>query len=46
MHLHQSNHEIVKNIAGLKYPVKIAVPVEGDTVKVITSYPLKKRRKK
>ena len=46
INLRQGDHEIVKNIAGLRYPVKIAVSVEGDTVKVITNYPLKKRRKK
>lgn len=46
MNLHQGDHEIVKNIAGVKYPVKIVVSVKGDAVMVITSYPLKKRRKK
>ena len=35
------NHEIIEDIGG-KYPLKIVVAVENDTVTVITSYPLKK----
>jgi len=44
--LHKGEHEILRNIAGFKYPLKIVISVEGDIVTVITSYPLKKRRKK
>ena len=44
--LHNGKHEISRNIVGFQYPLKIIISVEGDTVTVITSYPLKKRRKK
>ena len=44
--LHKGEHEILRNIAGFKYPLKIVISVEGDIVTIITSYPLKKRRKK
>ncbi|MCC7201620.1 MAG: hypothetical protein IT393_03000 [Nitrospirae bacterium] len=43
---HKGEHEILRNVTGFKYPLKIVVSVEGDTVTVITNYPLKKRRKK
>lgn len=45
MNLHQGNHEIIKDM-GRKYPVKIVISVEKDSVSVITNYPLKKGRKK
>jgi hypothetical protein len=45
LNLHQGEHEIVRNISGLKYALKIVVSVQGDTVTVITNYPLKKGRK-
>ena len=44
--LHNGKHEISRTIVGFQYPLKIIISVEGDTVTVITSYPLKKRRKK
>ncbi len=46
MNLHRGEHEIIKDVARLKYPLKIAVSVEKDLITVITNYPLKKRRKK
>lgn len=46
MNLHQGEHEIIKNVAEIAYPLKIVVSVEKDTVTVITNYPLKKGRKK
>jgi hypothetical protein len=46
IYLHQGEHEIVRNLMGFHYPVKIVVSVQGDTVTVITNYPLKKGRKK
>ena len=46
MNLNQGEHEIIKNIAGFKHPLKIVVSVEGDTVTVITNYPLKRGMKK
>ncbi len=42
----QGSQEIVENVQGFKYPLKIVVSVEGDIVTVITNYPLKKGRKK
>ena len=38
-------HEILQEIEGQKFPIKIVVSVENDTIVVITNYPLKKRRK-
>ncbi len=35
MILDQGEHEIIRNVAGFKYPLKIVVSVEGDTVRVI-----------
>lgn len=46
MNLHQGEHEIIKHVAGFKYALKIVVSVEEDLITVITSYPLKKGRKK
>ena len=46
MNLVQGEHEIVKDVPGFKYPLKIAISVVADAVTVITTYPLKKRRKK
>lgn len=44
--LQPGEHEIVANVAGFQYPLKMVVSVEGDTVTVITNYPLKKGRGK
>lgn len=44
--LSQGEHEIIKKIKGIGYPVKIVFHVEGDTITVITNYPLKKGRSK
>jgi hypothetical protein len=46
MNLLQGEHELIRNVDGFQYPLKIVVSVEGDTVTVITNYPLKKGRKK
>ncbi|MEW6326865.1 MAG: DUF4258 domain-containing protein [Thermodesulfobacteriota bacterium] len=46
MNLHQGEHEIIKDVPGLKYPLKIVVSVEEDLITVITNYPLKKGRGK
>ncbi|MDP3030063.1 MAG: DUF4258 domain-containing protein [Deltaproteobacteria bacterium] len=46
MNLHQGEHEIIKDVPGFKYPLKIVVSVEEDLITVITNYPLKKGRKK
>ncbi len=46
MNLHQGEHEIIKDVPGFKYPLKIVVSVEEDLITVVTNYPLKKGRKK
>jgi len=45
MNLSQGEHEIIRDVAGFRYPLKIVVSVAGDTATVITNYPLKKGRK-
>lgn len=45
LHLNDGEHEIIKNVSGFKYPIKIVVAVESGIVTVITNYPLKKGRK-
>jgi len=42
--LNEGEHEIMRDIAGFKYPIKIVVSVENDIMTVITNYPLKKER--
>lgn len=42
----EGNHEIIENVGGFKYPVKVIVSVEGDIITVITNYPLKRGREK
>ncbi len=42
---HQGIHEIVEDVEGFKYPLKVVVAVENDIITVITSYSLKKGRK-
>ena len=44
--LTDGEHQIIKNIKGFKYPLKIVVAVEGKTITVVTNYPLKKGRKR
>ena len=43
-HLNDGEYELIKNVSGFKYPIKIVAAVESDIVTVITNYPLKKRR--
>ena len=42
----QGNQEIIENVEGFKYPLKVVVSVEDDIITVITNYPLKKGRKR
>ncbi len=46
MNLHQGEHEIIKDVQGFKYPLKMVVSVEEDLITVITNYPRKKGRGK
>lgn len=43
--LPEGEHELIENIPGFKYPIKIVVSVERNILTVITNYPLKKGRK-
>jgi len=42
--LHEGEHELIKEVPGFKYPIKIVVSVENNIMTVITNYPLKKGR--
>ena len=42
----QGNQEIIENVEGFKYPLKVVVSIEDDIITVITNYPLKKGRKR
>jgi hypothetical protein len=41
----QGINEIVENVKGFKYPLKIVFAVENDIITIVTNYPLKKGRK-
>jgi hypothetical protein len=40
--LTEGEHEIIRNVPGFKYPLKIIASVDGEVVTVITNYPLKR----
>lgn len=46
LNLSDGEHEIIRNVSGFKYPIKIIVAVGNDIVTVITNYPLKKGKGK
>ena len=46
INLEEGEQEIIKSVEGFKYPLKIVVSVEKNLAIVITSYPLKKGKKK
>ena len=46
MNLHQGEHEIIRDVFGFRYTLKIVASAEENLMTVITNYPLKKRRKK
>jgi hypothetical protein len=43
--LSQGTRELIENVEGFKYPLKIVVAVENDIIRVTTNYPLKKGKK-
>ena len=43
--LSEGEHEIIRDVEGFKYPLKIVVKVESDIVTVVTNYQLKKGRR-
>ena len=46
MRLRHGENVLVRQVAGLQYPLKIVASLEGDTATVMTVYPLEKGRKK
>jgi hypothetical protein len=42
--LSDGEHELIREVSGFKYPIKIFVSVESNIMTVITNYPLKKGR--
>lgn len=42
---HTGTHEILENLEGFTYPVKIVIAVENDIITVVTSYPVRRGRK-
>ena len=42
--LQDGEHELIKEMPGFLYPIKIVVAVEKERMTVITNYPLKKGR--
>lgn len=42
--LSDGEHELIRDIPGFIYPIKIVVSVESNVITVITNYPLKKGR--
>ena len=40
------NQEIIEDVEGFKYPLKIVIAVENDIITVETNYPIKKGRKR
>jgi len=42
--LADGEHQIIRDITGFKYPIKVIVSVERSAMTVITNYPLKKGR--
>jgi len=41
----QGKEEIIENVEGFSYPLKIIIAVENDIITIETNYPLKKGRK-
>ena len=44
--LSQGGQEIVDDVEGLAYPLKIVVSIEGDVATVVTAYPVKRGGRK
>jgi len=41
----QGEYEIIENIESFKFPIKVVIVVENETITVITNYLLKRGRK-
>jgi hypothetical protein len=46
MKLTEGEHDLIENVEGFKYPIKIVVSVKDDILTIITNYPLKKGKNK
>lgn len=46
MDLDEGEYEVIKDISGLKFPIKSVIVVEEEVATVVTNYLLKKGRKK
>ena len=44
--LPEGKHDIIRDVKGYRFPLKIVVDIENEIMTVITNYPLKKGRKK
>jgi len=44
--LNEGENELIEDISGFKFPIKIVVTLENDTATIVTNYPLKKGRRK
>ena len=42
--LNDGEHELIRDVPGFNYPIKIVISVENNIMTVITNYPLKKGR--
>ena len=42
----QGIHEIVEDVIGFEYPLKMVISMEEDVIIVVTVYPLKKGKRK
>jgi len=42
----RGRHVIMQSVKGYLYPLKIVITVESDVIKVITNYPLKKKKRR
>ena len=45
LNLSDGVYELINDITGFKYPIKVVVSVERNIITVVTNYPLKKGRK-
>ena len=46
INLPEGKHDIIKDVKGFKYPLKIVIDIQKEIMTVITNYPLKKGKKK
>jgi hypothetical protein len=43
--LPEGNYEIVRDVKGFKYPIKVVIAIEENVYTIVTNYPLKRRKK-